>query len=71
MAGGRHLEASSMILPTRREPATPMPRPRAPAVSAALFSLLSSWSVGSSLAPAAASVVSENVKMILNDDHLN
>ena len=60
MAGGRQREASSRIFPTKSEPATPRPRPSAPAVRAALFSLVSSWSVGSSLAPAADSVVSED-----------
>ena len=37
MAGGLHLAASSINLETMRDPATPMPRPRAPAVSAAEF----------------------------------
>ena len=39
MAGGLHLAASSISLPTISDPATPSPRPRAAPVSAALFSL--------------------------------
>ena len=35
MAGGLHLAASSISLETIRDPATPIPRPRAPAVRAA------------------------------------
>ena len=40
MAGGLHLEASSINFPTRKVPATPIPKPRAAPVKAAVFSLL-------------------------------
>ena len=50
MAGGLHLAASSMSLETMREPATPIPSPRAPAVSEAVFWLdnsLGDWDADS------------------------
>ena len=50
MAGGLHLAASSMSLETMSEPATPIPSPRAPAVSEAVFWLdnsLGDWDADS------------------------
>ena len=49
IAGGLHLAASSRILPTSIDPATPIPTPRAAPVIAAEFSLLRISPVGRSL----------------------
>ena len=49
MAGGLHLEASSRSFPTRIDPATPIPTPRAAPVMVAVFWLFSRSLVGRSL----------------------
>jgi len=65
MAGGLHFAASSMSLETMREPATPIPSPRAPAVSAAEFSFdisLGDWEADSESSWALqAAIISEDM----------